>query len=916
MGKSRLLPTAFALLVLAGLGWAAVYAYDKGFTKRWRSLIMEELARRGIEAEIDKLTFDPFEGLVARKVRIFEDERHSSVLATINNLTLDIDLARLVRKEQFLNTIDLRDADISFPIDPRTPDGERIQISNFSARIQMPDETIDIQKAEFEIGGLVVSLRGALQQPTPKLHTDDPPPDSRRHRQFIADLIEEIEKFHTTGPRPRLEVEIFGDLDAPSEIEASMELRAVDVSRKNYACDRLEADLEFSYPQITLERLLIVDRYGELLGHAEHSIGGDVVKFDLESSIDSHTLLRSILDTQEFGEVVFYDPPRLLMEGEYFIREEPLPGRPPVRVFGNANCGKFISRGEMFEGFHADFSIDRERFFFRNVLLEHGTGTAEAKLLYNREEGMRYEATVDLSPKIFSRFIDNEAAKGMIERFEFDRSPNFFVHLEGRGPARDRATWHTTGNVSTSNFRYNGTPVKNVVTNFEVSNQILTFTDFRLDREEGYISGDMARIDTKRRVATVRGVSGTIDPVMTTRYFAPKTSKHLERYQFAAPPTITLDGDIGIKVPDGNNFTVTFKSPGQARYTFLKKSLPLLAPDGKVKIVGTKLNLDLKSRLFDGEVDVEGDFNLKRGEKSFDATVQLDKIDFGQLADTYEMQTKSEGTFTASATFSGQVGVLESIEAEGSAIIYNGNVFSIPTLGPMSKLIRLMMPKNSDAGYSIADRASSKLRLSGGRLYATDFQAEAGGFRLKGDGSVDLIAEEIDFNVQMNVRGAPGVVLYPVSRLFKYKGEGDLYNPDWRPVNFTLPRGDGPGLLGGPGLFRDDEEEEAMADGRDPKRSRLLENGIPIVRPLRKGLVRGVVKGGEMIKGGGEKIIRTGGGALKTGGEAILNTGEKIIGRGDDEKEDEEEAGEGREPETGTETPPADPAEAIVVPEP
>ena len=97
MGKSRLIPTVLILAFIASLGWAAVYAYDKGFTKRWRLLIMDELARRGIEAKMDKLTFDPFEGLVARDVRIFEDEDHRSVLATINNITLDIDLARLVR---------------------------------------------------------------------------------------------------------------------------------------------------------------------------------------------------------------------------------------------------------------------------------------------------------------------------------------------------------------------------------------------------------------------------------------------------------------------------------------------------------------------------------------------------------------------------------------------------------------------------------------------------------------------------------------------------------------------------------------------------------------------------------------------------------------------------------------------------
>ena len=139
----------------------------------------------------------------------------------------------------------------------------------------------------------------------------------------------------------------------------------------------------------------------------------------------------------------------------------------------------------------------------------------------------------------------------------------------------------------------------------------------------------------------------------------------------------------------------------------------------------------------------------------------------------------------------------------------------------------------------------------------------------------------------MNVRGAPGVVLYPVSRLFKYKGEGAIADPNWRPVNFSLPRGDGPGLLGGPGILP--RGEETAENGEAGDRPRVLENGLPLVGPLRKGITKGVVKGvtkgGEVIKSGGGKIIKTGGDALKTGGGAILNTGEKILGKDEEEEE-------------------------------
>ena len=435
---------------------------------------------------------------------------------------------------------------------------------------------------------------------------------------------------------------------------------------------------------------------------------------------------------------------------------------------------------------------------------------------------MRFSATVDLSPKIFSLFIDNSAAKAMIERFDFGRSSNFFVKLDGRGPSRDRKTWHTEGRVTASNFAYNQIPVQNVITNFNVSDQVLTFSNFRLDRDEGSISGDVARIDGRAGIATVSGVAGTIDPVLTTAYFAPKVSKHLERYRFTQPPSLTLEGDLALKGAIGNDFTVTFKSPAEASYTFLKKSLPLSGPDGTAKIVDTRLNLDLRSKLFGGDVDVAGNFNMAKAEKAFNAKVSVEGIDFGQLADTYEIKTKSEGTFTGRAELVGQIGSLESIDAKGAAIIYNGNVFSIPILRPLSKLVKVMMPRNSKAGYSIASEASARLQLQEGVLRAEDFQAVAGGFKLKGEGTVDLIDDDIDFNVEMNLRGAPGVVLYPVSRLFKYKGEGPMAAPDWRPVNFSLPRGDGRACLGRQGSCRGSEAAAtAMEKASAPTSSRM-----------------------------------------------------------------------------------------------
>ena len=106
--------------------WVGYYAYNEGFTKKWRKLIMQEFDRRGIEAEIGKLTIDPLDGLVARNVRVYSDNTRTSLVASINNITLDIDLVKLLRKKQFLNSVEFRDTNIFLPIDPNLEKSEKL----------------------------------------------------------------------------------------------------------------------------------------------------------------------------------------------------------------------------------------------------------------------------------------------------------------------------------------------------------------------------------------------------------------------------------------------------------------------------------------------------------------------------------------------------------------------------------------------------------------------------------------------------------------------------------------------------------------------------------------------------------------------------------------------------------------------
>src|SRR6266699_854942 len=119
-----------AIFGILGSGW---YLAKRGFGRQWRYRVVEELHKRGVEASVGRLTLDPFRGLIAQNVRIFDYKDREKTLALINEMSLDINYAALIHHEPFLNALDVRNAQITLPL--RNPEGttRKIQLDAFRA---------------------------------------------------------------------------------------------------------------------------------------------------------------------------------------------------------------------------------------------------------------------------------------------------------------------------------------------------------------------------------------------------------------------------------------------------------------------------------------------------------------------------------------------------------------------------------------------------------------------------------------------------------------------------------------------------------------------------------------------------------------------------------------------------------------
>src|SRR5246127_893885 len=159
---------ALSLLRLAvfaaifGIIGGGYYLAKRGFGREWRYRVVEELHKRGVEAQIGRLTLDPFRGLVAKNVRVFDYRNRENTLALISEVSLDINYAALIHRQPFLNALDVRDAQITLPLKTEGGNADKVQLTNFGAHVYFPPEQIYVSQAEGILCGIRISATGQL----------------------------------------------------------------------------------------------------------------------------------------------------------------------------------------------------------------------------------------------------------------------------------------------------------------------------------------------------------------------------------------------------------------------------------------------------------------------------------------------------------------------------------------------------------------------------------------------------------------------------------------------------------------------------------------------------------------------------------------------------------------------------------
>jgi hypothetical protein len=465
----------FLVLVCAGLVWLGWYGYTKGLGRHWRSLLEKEFARYGLYIEIGKITLDPFRGLIARDVQIFNNQEQENLLAEINQVSLDINYGNLFQHEPALNSVDLSGATLLVPLNFRSPQSGKVRVTDFHARIYLFPGRIEVRQASAQLYGIRINAAATLIHPqhfstaVAAVANDPDPPDATI--KFFATLIQELRRIRYLEPAI-LNFSFQIDLANPRDWRISDgSLVAPDVKKGIAELKDLAAKFSFENQRLSLRSLHIADSRGELFALGTWDVATGEKKFQVRSTLDLAQLFRDEPGFDWLRQWDFTQPPEFELEGALLRNWEP-------QIIGKLSLEQFSVRGVTFQGLRAEFSRQGKSWMASNVELTHRTGTVTGEVI-DRPQEFRLRLHSALNPKAITPLLP-AALLSLLSDWEFQAPPVLQIDLQGSSPEIRRLSGN--GQCWLGPTRFRGVSMDSGSGTFRLKPWQISFENVRISR--------------------------------------------------------------------------------------------------------------------------------------------------------------------------------------------------------------------------------------------------------------------------------------------------------------------------------------------------------------------------------------------------------------------------------------------------
>ena len=786
-----------AMVVTAcGVLW---WANRTGLPESWRMAIEREISKKGVHVKIGRLSYLPLQGVIASQVRVFSDPGYHHEVSRVASVLLDFDKPKLARGLVDIVKIELKDAQLSLPIDPQNPQSQSLDVTGANGTLFMPGgRRLEIRNARGRIEGIEVALDARLIG----YRQDGEPPAEQApampYHETLARIMEELGRWHFAPHHPpELRISVEGNANDPSSISAKLALRVNSLEKNHHTLENLAAEAEISGDLITVTSLHATDTHGSLDGHLDYDIGDREGRFDVRSSLEIPGLLDAWFGIPPRKEVTLGGGQTIEAAGDFLIDKESVPR---FRVTGHVRCDAVTIRHVPFTTVQSAFSWRDGELFLRDLRLLRPDGEATGKAMI-QPPLVRLALETNLPIPVGRPFFVGQQLEEVLNDFTERKGAEVKVTLEGGFSTADPKAWAYTGTARVKNVNYKGVPVNLAECRMALSHRELDFTagnvvfnyqNYPLREafngpKQGTVKVARVRYDATSKMVEIEDVVGAVWAAPLVRLFAPKVADSLEIYRFHRPPELRGGGTVDVTPAGRTSLNVAFNSESPADYRFLGQVLTLEKPTGKVAIRGERVTVDnLHCNVFDGPVAARFD---DRGKSKLEGELSWTKLSLPALASTYGFQIKSGGNVTGRVEFTLNDSQVATMNGEGLLALNKTELFSVPIFGPLSPLISGVL-NNRRLGFQDAKSAFFTFRIKDGILSSRDFRTTTPSLVFAGDGTVDLQELSFDMTLRMNARGLLGLItlpLRPFYGMFQFRGTGPLRNPKWENVMFTAP---------------------------------------------------------------------------------------------------------------------------------
>jgi len=732
--------------------------------------VVEAARKEGLDLGFSRMRVSIFQGLVLDDVRLSAKNLPENNEVAVNRASLAVNWRELLRGKFEISALELRGAQLYLPVQAADGVVRSLRLTKARARLALADGIVSVPLARFNLQGIEVTATGQIalgphqaQQPPRNLL----PPEAAR----AIEILESVE-FGPTPPTLNIEFSAAGGtsgawqlpvirFEAPSASVGAISLRDI----------RMEAN--FLGGVFTLRRITVRDdKGGDLRAAGRWDAPTGAAQAELESSLDPSGWVAELLHSKQWQDLEFAKPPviRATLEAP--------PEKPRrLQLLGTMESSAFSYRGLTFGGFESGF-VWREggEFYADKISIRTPSGPITASLMM-RPDDVRVRLDCHADPLPLLPLLGSKV-KTSVDKMELNFLDAPRIRLEATGRKLDPAVLQAKGTLQLGRTSIHGSGMESATADVSFEKLALTLANARVVRPEGSGSGSFT-YDFANKQVRLTNIRSTMMPFNVLQWADPNVARETKPYRLKGPPDVTVNGMIGLQDPSLTRLEAKFNAPQGLEYDLLERTLSFGAARGTLRFEGRKILVDVPSAgLYGGNVRLKAAVNTGEPGARQQMTLDLERVNFETLTRLYFDYRDSKGLVSGRYDFGFVPGKTELMRGQGNLLVEDGNVFAIPVLGPLSFLLDSVVP---GAGYQTSRRATCDFSVANGEIRTENLDVQGQGFVMIGKGSLFFIDDRMDFGVRVNAQGVPGILLYPVSKLFEYVSDGKMTEPKWRP---------------------------------------------------------------------------------------------------------------------------------------